>query len=151
MDRFAIILAELGTLIQAPLHPDHLRGCALSVNGQLHLQLKEQEEHERILVSTFIGELPPGKFRENFLKETLKENNLFPRTGTFCYSERNNQLGLFSYVYFPGLHGDTFADFLEQFLEKAFSWKTSLETGQIPTRGQILHKTGPSIFDISKT
>lgn len=150
LDPFAILLADLGALIQVPLHPDHQRSCSLSFNNELHVQLKEDESKDRILVGTFLGEIPPGKFRENVLKETLKENNLFPRMGTFGYSERNNQLAFFSYVSFQGLRGDTMADFLEAFLEKAFSWRTALQTGQLPQRGQILHKTGPSIFDVQR-
>jgi hypothetical protein len=150
MDRFAMLLADLGALIQVPLHPDHQRACCLSVNGELHLQLKEDDNKDRLLIGAFISEIPPGKFRENVLKETLKENNLFPRLGTFSYSERNNQLAFFSYVYFEGLDGNKMADFLEAFLEKAFSWRTALQTGQLPQRGQVLHKTGPSVFDIQR-
>ncbi|MBS0648936.1 MAG: CesT family type III secretion system chaperone [Verrucomicrobia bacterium] len=150
LDPFAILLADLGALIQVPLHPDHQRSCCLSFNHELHVQLKEDESKDRILVGAFLGEIPPGKFRENVLKETLKENNLFPRMGTFGYSDRNNQLAFFSYVSFQGLRGDTMADFLEAFLEKAFSWRTALQTGQLPQRGQILHKTGPSIFDVQR-
>ena len=150
MDNFALILADLGGLIQVPLHPDHHRACCLVVNGELHVQLKEDDNKDRILVAAFISEIPPGKFRETVLKETLKENNLFPRIGTFCYSERNNQLALYSYVYFEKLDGDKMADFLEKFLEKAFSWKTALQTGQMPERGHTLQKTGPSIFDIKR-
>jgi Tir chaperone family protein CesT len=150
MDHFAILLADLGALIQVSLHPDHKRSCNLSINGELHIQLKEDENKDRILVATFLAEIPPGKFRENILKETLKENNLFPRTGTFSYSERNNQLALFSFVHLEGLKGDKMADFLEVFLEKAFSWRTALQTGQLPQRGHTLQKTGPSIFDIQR-
>lgn len=149
MDHFAILLADLGALIQVPLHPDHHRACCLSVNGELHVQLKEDNK-DRILVAAFVSEIPAGKFRENILTETLKENNLFPRVGTFSYSERNNQLALYAYVYFQGLDGDKMADFLEKFFEKAFSWKTALQTGQLPERGHTLHKTGPSIFDIQR-
>lgn len=148
MDRFAILLDELGTLIDVPLHPDHLRACSLYINNALHVQLKEEENKERILIATFLGELPPGKFQEILLKETLKENNLFPRIGTFCYSPRNNQLAFFTYASLIGLNGDILADVLELFLDRAFSWRTALETGQIPARGQNLLKTGPSIFDV---
>jgi hypothetical protein len=70
--------------------------------------------------------------------------------GTFSYSDRNNQLALFDYLYFEGLRGDNLADFLEAFLEKAFSWKTGITSGQLPQRGQTLHKVGPSIFDIQR-
>ncbi|HEX2579688.1 MAG TPA: CesT family type III secretion system chaperone [Rhabdochlamydiaceae bacterium] len=148
MDHFAILLADLGALIQVPLHPDNHRACSLVINGELHVQLKE--DRERILVAAFISEISAGKFREHILLETLKENNLFPRTGNFCYCERNNQLALYAYVYLAGLDGNKMADFLEPFLEKAFSWKTALQTGQLPERGRTLQKTGPSIFDIKR-
>jgi hypothetical protein len=150
MDHFALVLADLGALIQVPLHPDHHRACCLIINGELHIQLKEDLNKDRILVGVFISEIPAGKFREKILTETLKENNLFPRMGTFSYSERNNQLALFSFVYLEKLDGEKMADFLESFIEKAFSWKTALQTGQLPQRGQILHKTGPSVFDIQR-
>lgn len=150
MDHFALLLADLGALIQVPLHPDHHRTCCLVINGELHVQLKEDESRDRILVGAFLSEIPAGKFRELILIETLKENNLFPRLGNFSYSQRNNQLALYSYAYFQGLDGDKMASFLEQFFEKAFSWKTALQTGQVPERGHTLQKTGPSIFDIKR-
>ena len=150
MDKFAIVLADLGALVDVPLHPDASRSCALFVNNSMHLRLQEEENKDRILIGAFIGELPPGKFREILLKETLKENNLFPRIGTFAYSPRNNQLTFFSYAPLPNLSGDALADILQLFLDRAFSWKTALETGQLPTRGTNLQKTGPSIFDIKK-
>src|SRR3569832_1969618 len=148
MDKFAIVLAELSDLVDVPLHPDQHRSCSLNVNNVMHIQLKEEESKDRILIGAFIGELPPGKFREKILTETLKENNLFPRIGTFCYSPRNNQLAIFTYVSLNGLSGETMADVLEVFLDRAFSLKTALETGQIPSRGANLQKIGPSVFDI---
>jgi hypothetical protein len=151
MDRFAILLDDLGGLINVPLHPDVKGACRLSINGQIHLQLQDEGDKDRVLVATFICDIPPGKFRENILKETLKENNIYPRLGTFAYSERNNKLAFFSYVYYPGLRGDNLADFLALFLEKVFSWKTAIETGQLPQRSQTLHKTGPSIFDVQRS
>ncbi len=150
MDKFAAVLADLAALIDVPLQPDHNRSCSLNVNNAMHVQLQEEENKDRILIGAFVGELPPGKFREILLKETLKENNLYPRVGTFSYSPRNNQLAFFTYVLLPTLTGDILADILEIFLDRAFSWKTALETGQIPSRGTNLQKTGPSIFDIQK-
>ncbi len=150
MDRFAILLDDLGTLIQVPLHPDHHRSCQLSINGELHIQIKEDDLKDRISIAAFLGEIPAGNFRETVLKEALKENHFFPRLGTFSYSERNNQLAFITYLSFAELRGDTLVDFLELFIEKAFSWKTALTTGQLPLRGQTLQKTGPSVFDIRR-
>jgi hypothetical protein len=134
MDRFALLLADLGSLINVPLHPDGKRGCRLNIDNKLHLQLKDEPEKDRILVATFVGDVPPGKFRENILKETLKENGVYPRTTTLGYSEKNNKLALFSHVYYEGLHGNNMADFLEEFIEKCLAWKTALETGALPTK-----------------
>lgn len=150
MDRFAILLADLGSLISVPLHPDPKRTCKLNIDNALHIQIEEDEPKDRLLIATFVCEIPPGKFREKVLCETLKENNLYPRTGTFSYCQRNNKLALFSYAYYPGLTADNFADFLGTFIEKAITWKTAVETGQLPQRGQTLQKVGPSIFDIQK-
>ena len=150
MDRFAVLIDDLGALIDVPLHLDHRRSCVLLINNQLQVHISEEEKRDSLLVATFVSEVPPGKFRENILKEALKENNLFPRLGTFSYSDRNNQLALVSYIPFAGLRGDNFADFLEKFLEKSFSWRTGIETGQLPARGQTVQKSGPSIFDVQK-
>lgn len=137
MDKFAAVLADLASLIDVPLRPDHNRSCSLNVNQVMHVQLQEEENKDRVLIGAFIGELPPGKFREILLKETLKENNLFPRIGTFAYSPRNNQLVFFTYARLSPLTGDLLADILEMFLDRAFSWKTALQTGQIPSRDVI--------------
>jgi len=134
MDQFAIVLNELGELIGVPLVPDHARSCGLIINGALHLQIKEEDVQDRLLISTFFGELPPGRFQEIVLKELLKENGASPRIGTFCYSRRNNQLGFFTYATLSRLNGDLLSDVLELFLGRAFSWKAALETGQMPKR-----------------
>ncbi len=138
MDRFAMLLADLSELIAVPLHPDHHRNCLLNINNVMPVQIQEEENKERLLIAAFLGELPPGKFREILLKEALKENNLYPRVGTFCYSPRNNQLAFFTYASLPPLTGSLLADVLETFLNRAFSWKKALETGQIPSRGTHL-------------
>jgi len=134
VDRFASILNELGELINVPLAPDHTRSCALIINGTLHLQIKEEDLQDRLLISTFFGELPPGRFQEIVLKELLKENGSSPRIGTFCYSRRNNQLGFFTYTSLSRTNGDLLSDVLELFLGRAFAWKAALETGQMPKR-----------------
>ena len=148
MDRFLVLLDDLGELIGTPLHVNSKGFCQINIDNKLHIQIADEKERDRIFVATFICEVPPGKFRENIFAETLKENNLYPRLATFAYSEKNNQLAFFSHIYYPNLTGDTLADFLEKFIEKALSWKIGIETGHLPSRGENIHKVGPSIFDI---
>ena len=150
MDRFETLLADLGSLIDIPLKPNSLRSCYFMVNHQLHIEMKEDDAKQGIRIATFIAEVPPGKFREKIFLETLKEHGKPPIFGVFSYSPRNNQLALCSYLYFNGLQTDSLAHFLDQFLEKAFSWQTAISTGQIPEKGQSLKRSGPSIFDVQK-
>jgi carbonic anhydrase len=148
MDRFLLLLDDLGGLIGIPFHVNSKGLCQLNINNQLHIQISDEKEKDRILIATFICEIPPGKFKENIFSEALKENHSYPRLATFAYSEKNNQLAVFSHVYYPNLTGDSLADFLEKFIEKALSWKTGVETGHLPKLGEHIHKVGPSIFDI---
>ena len=148
MDKFLLLLDDLGTLIGIPFHVNAKGLCQININNQLHVQISNESDKDRILVATFISDVPPGKFKENIFLEALKANQPFPRLGTFAYSEKNNQLAFFSHVYYRNLNGDTLADFLEKFIEKALSWKIGIETGHLPQHGENIHKTGPSIFDI---
>ena len=140
MDKFFTLLEEISSLIGVPLHPDSKRACRLNIDHHLRIQFQDESDKDRIVVAAFIGEIPPGKFRERALKETLKENNLFPRLGTFGYSEKNNQLILFAYVYYPGLKARGFVDFLKSLIEKSLFWKKGLETGALPERGIEIKK-----------
>jgi hypothetical protein len=151
MERFPLLINDLGEIVNVPLQVDSHGVCLLVVNNQLHVQLQEKKESNQLLVGSFVSEVPPGNFRETIFKGALKENNDLSRLSVFGYSQKKNQLFLFAYLLFVGLDGDSLAVFLEKFLEKAFSWKMGIETGQLPLKGQVFQKTGPSIFDIKKT
>jgi len=148
MDRFEEVLKELGQLINVPLHPDKNRLCRLNVNNVLHIQLESDESKERILIATFICDVPAGKFRENILKDALKANHFYPRIGTLAYSERNNKLTLFEYVPYPNLKVEKFADLLGQFIARADAWRVAIEQGQTAPQPETTTKKEQSIFGI---
>jgi hypothetical protein len=148
MDRFEEILKELGRIIDVPLHPDKNRLCKLNVSNALHVQIESDENKERILIASFICDIPAGKFRENILKDALKANYLYPRIGTLAYSERNNRLTLFEYAPYSNLNGEKFADILAQFIERANSWRIAIERGQTAPQTEIIGKPDRSVFGI---
>ena len=129
MERFAQLLQELGVLINVPLKPDKNGVCQMKINNALDVQLEDQPTKDRILVGCFICDLPAGKFREEVLKEALKANSNYPRKGTLSYSERNNKLVLFDYLYYVNIRTDTLEDYLTGFFETANAWRESLERG----------------------
>ena len=149
MDRFAQILYDLGKEIGIDLYPDPKRICQINFQDQIHIQLQYDEPKERLLIATFLCDVPPGKFREKLLKETLKSNGEYPRFGTFGYSERNNKLTLFEYVYPTHFSSEKLFKILEQFIEKALLWKEAIEKGralptlQGPSKGESMFGLKP--------
>jgi hypothetical protein len=129
MDAFAQLLSDLGALLDTPLAPDKRGACRLNIEDTLHVQLESDANRERLLLWCFIAEIPPGKFRENVLRDALK-SNADTSTGTFGFSERNNQLLLFSYLNFSSLHAKAMLEFLHVFIAKAHAWQQAIATGQ---------------------
>lgn len=129
MERFAQILYDLGEEIGEKLYPDSNHICKLNYQGILHLQLEFDETRQEVLVASLLCDVPPGKYRELLLKDALKANNENPRIGTFGYSDRNNKLALFHYLYAPHVTGPMLVEFLEKFIQKALEWKNAVEKG----------------------
>jgi hypothetical protein len=149
MDRFEELLKDFGREINLPLHPDKNRLCRLNINDILHVQIESDEAKDRILIATFICDVPAGKFRENILKESLKANHFYPRVGTLAFSERNNKLALFEYVQYSNLTGEKLGQVLGQFIERADAWRLAIERGQTaPSTESGITKSNGSIFGL---
>lgn len=149
MDHFAELLTDLGRAINLPLHPDKKRLCQLNVNNLFPLQISDDPAKERLLIAALITDLPPGKFRENILKEALKANALVPSLGTFGFSERNNKLALFTYLPYLNLTGEKIAEFLSPFIDKCLAWRSAIETGAPLPLSPSAKKSEGSIFGLS--
>jgi Tir chaperone family protein CesT len=131
MDRFVEVLKELGQIVNVPFHPDKHHVCELNINNVLHIQLEPDLSGERLLIASFLVDVPAGRFREGVFREALKANHPFERTGTLAYSARNNKLFFFHYLPFYQLTGEKLADFLGPFISEAESWRTSIESGSM--------------------
>lgn len=129
IDRFVELLVELSTELGVELYPDKKGACQLVIEDTLHVQLEPDARGESLLMATFICDIPPGKYRENILRDALKSNNPFPQVGTLAYSDRNNKLSLFSYLPFIELTGSKLAEHLNKFIDKANQWRSGVENG----------------------
>jgi len=130
IDRFEELLKELGDQYSIALHPDKLGACKLHIDNTLHVQLECDAHQENLLLATFICDIPPGKFRENILKDGLQANSNRAHGSVLAYSDKNNQLTLFQYLRLADLNGQKLADSLATFVERANLWRTGVETGQ---------------------
>ena len=134
MDRFSQILYDLGKEIDLDLYPDENGVCQIKHNEQIEFQILYDEPKERIMLASFVCEVPAGKYREKLLSTALAHNNQYPRVGFFAYSERNNQLTLISYQSAIELTGEKLKEIVDTFLELALQWKEAVETGNpLPT------------------
>ncbi len=130
MNMFELLIQDLSKHLGTALHAEKGYICKLRILGTLRVQIEHEASFNRLLIASFLCELPPGKFREDVLKEGLKENNSLNRLGVLAYSEKNNSLAYF--LYLPETTAsEKVSETLLQFIEKAKAWKTAVETGQM--------------------
>ncbi len=130
IDRFHEILQLLGQELGLTLHTDRNHACALQINEGLIVQMESDSAQERLLIASQIIEVPPGKFRENVLKEALKANALAdPLVGIFAYIAKINQLVLYQYYPFDILNAQRLAGLLAPFIQTAEKWRNAIASG----------------------
>jgi hypothetical protein len=117
--------------LNLPLQTDRNNACAIKVKHGVVIQLQRNAAQDKLLVGCKIIEVPPGKFRENVLKEGLKANGLpDPRVGTFAYVAPINTLFLFQEYSFDLLTtGERITGLLGPFIRAATDWKLAIERG----------------------
>lgn len=150
MESFKELVQHLSDLIGVTLHTDRIDACRFSVDGKLHVQIENEPSYERILIATFLGEVPPGKFRENVFKEALKANNFFPRVGILGFSNRKYQLALFDTLPYLNLTANKLGDFLSVFIEKAEMWRSSIQNGNLAPVTQNVPLSSKSIYEAKR-
>jgi len=130
IDQFEELLSALGHVFHLPLHIDKHHACSIQIHHQLTIQLKPDPSLENLILFSKIIEIPPGKFRENVLKEALKANSSpDPRVGIFGYIASANQLALFQRYPFRILNGERLAGIVGAFLEFSETWRKAIEGG----------------------
>ncbi len=133
-DLFDSLLAELAKSLDiSDLHTDNNNTCLIAFKTGIEVYIEPFQRGESMLISTNIGTLPPGRYREDVFREALKSNGLpLPRFGTFAYSEQSDQLILFGLLSLRELNGEKIAAFLGPFMEKSLAWKCAVNDGVVP-------------------
>lgn len=130
MNFFEEYIQKLGQALGASLHAEKGYLCKLLIEGSLKVQIEHEIDQERILFASFLQELPPGKFREDILKEALKANDALDRLGIFAYSPKNNSLAYFLYLS-DKIQFEDFYKHFQEWLETAKTGKSAVETGNL--------------------
>ena len=127
---FPDLLQELGKALHIALHIDKRNACSIHV-APLTVQLQLDSAQEKLFLFTKIIELPPGKFRENALREALKANGLSdPRAGVFSYIAASNHLALYQRYPLTILNGERLTGLFGAFYELGLSWHRAIQNGR---------------------
>jgi len=138
IDRFEEILQLFGQSLNLPLESDRNHACAIQIKQGLIVQLQSDPSQTKLLIGCKIIEVPPGKFRENVLKEALKANGLpDPRVGIFAYIAAINNLFLFQEYPFDILTtGERVASLISPFIKTATEWRVAIQAGDPGPRSE---------------
>lgn len=134
MEPFENLIHELGKAMGITLHPDTHQSCRIHFPAdQLSIQIDLDTNADQILIGTQLGTLSPGTYREQIFVQAMRVNgtSITPR-GILAYSEKNDTLVLFQFLYLAFLDGSKLYDFLQLFREHAKVWKEAIEHGDVP-------------------
>lgn len=133
-DQFAILIDELGKIMQIKLAPDANNACQIRYPDGLEIRLDPDRLGEVLFVTCELGPLPQGRYRENLFREALKANGLPPpRNGVFAFNPKKEMLILFEQAPFFDLNAIKTADLLSAFSQKARIWKDAISRGDVPS------------------
>lgn len=127
------ILQEVGQELGMQLAPDHNDSCQIQLAEGLKLQMEIYKRTEQFAICFRLGNPPPGKYRENLLREALKANGLpSPRYGTLAFSEKSEAFYLFELLSLDRLDGKKVVDRITAMKEKALIWTNAIKNGDVP-------------------
>jgi hypothetical protein len=130
-DPFEELIHKLGEELNVPLGVDRHRACAINIHETLTVQIQLDASQEKLLIASFVADLPPGKFRENVLGEALKTNHLEdPRTAILGYLAMTNKLVLYQRYPFVLLDAKKLAEYVAGFIDYAEIWREAISRGQ---------------------
>ena len=146
---FEELLTELGQFFHLDLHLDIHYACTIQVHPSLTVQLQLDSTEEHLFLFSPLIETPPGKFRENILREALKTNDQpEPNRGVLCYIASTNHLALYHSFPMHILDGERLAGILGAFLEMAESWQEAIKNGQSTPQPIEQSGTPPNPFGL---
>jgi len=144
MDQFKQLLWDLSERIDLPLHVDQNHACTLLLDETLEIQMQMDSYEENLLICAFLDRIPPGKFRENVLKDALKVNGQYQPFGSLAFYEKKNRLILQQFLPVQTLSGQILYEHLEILIEEAEEWTKALANGQsAPTKYDANHLKPP--------
>jgi len=132
------ILKVLSESLDTDLYIDEHGACKITLNDKIAIQLELDSSEHYLIMGSMLYEIPPGKFRENVLKEALKANNGSHKgIGTLAFVPKSATLALFEFFPLPQIRDEKIFEYFVAFATKGSYWKETLSNGQIPQSSHV--------------
>ncbi len=150
MTPFEDYIRDLGTALGLPLYVDAHGACCLQMNKKIRVQLEPDKSLENLLVVALIGEVNPGRFREEILKEALKANDRLVAMGIgegiLGFSAHHNKLTCHTILPFSNTTSELLLSSLLYLSEFSLLWADALLSDRAPVTRQKATLPAPHGF-----
>lgn len=152
MITYAELINDLGKKLNIDIYADLNNIVTLMIEKRVKIQIEIDSVGEFLILGAYIAELPPGKFREHILKNSLRVNYLInERPEILSYMNRENMLTLHRKFMLAALNVDELITQIKNITIRAKKWQDAIESGlpspddELPSSNQITNK---SIFGL---
>ena len=150
MGSYKDLIADLSERLGIEIYPDLNNVVVLKIEKSVKIHIEADDVEEFLILGAFIDELPPGKFRENILKNGLKANYLVNKNpAILSYLGRENILTLHRRYLIDSIDVEELITQIKAITERAQKWQASIESGHAAPDDEIPSKTdarGKSAF-----
>lgn len=127
------LLEELGRALGLTLFPDQNYSCVIRLPNRLEVHVEIDAAGEKMVLGAYLGQVPPGRYREMVFYEALRMNGMPPpHVGIFAYSNKMDQLVLFRWIDLHDMSGEKIAHMLKPLSERGVQWRDAIAAGQVP-------------------
>jgi len=129
MNNFDDVIKYLEKDYELDISLDEKKTISIVIDEKITVQLETDESNTKLLIFSNIYTLDAGKYRENILFQSLKENDKYPYKLILGYLDQESALCAHNFIYLENLTEDTFIVFFSSFIDRAILIKNTLEKG----------------------
>ncbi|MCH9620877.1 MAG: hypothetical protein S4CHLAM20_02850 [Chlamydiia bacterium] len=145
MSVFDELIEELSDRLNMDIYPDTKNVVSLLIEKKVKIQIQPDNFDEWLIIGATIAELPPGKFREHILKDSLKANFLTDRhVGALSYMEKNNALMIHLKLPIGSVKIDTVISNIKALTKRAQKWQKAIDGGHASPSDELPSKEASS-------
>lgn len=150
MQVYEELIKEIGKGLEIDTTVDKKMACRLNFKeAKVTLQIDLLPDGERMMITSEIGEVPEGHFRERFFRAALKFNGVHQNRPIFAFSEKKNVMVAFRIFQINATTAPALIAFIKLMVADTKSWSEQLTRGEVPHIEGTVHSSG-SLFGLTR-